>query len=138
MDLWDRTVMTELSDGQKTIDAALAELSNLKQDFGEATSVLSTTQWAIAAGLLVLAIIIGFWVGKDTDVIDESQDLNSINDQKEEVSKNELEQLSKQLQERDSELKEAKDQAELTLLQLHQVQEELEQLFLENKDVPKQ
>ncbi len=111
--------MIELSGGQQTIDAARAELTNLKQYLGEATSVLSTTQWVIATALIVLAIIIGFWVGKDTEVVDES---------------NELERLKNQLQERDSELKDAKDEAELTLLQLHQVQEELEHYFLSSRD----
>lgn len=46
---------------------------------------------------------------------------------------NELNDLRKQLQARDRELKDAQEEAELTLLQLHQVQEELEYYFLESR-----
>jgi DNA repair exonuclease SbcCD ATPase subunit len=41
--------------------------------------------------------------------------------------------LEKQLQIRDRELREARDDSELTLLQLHQVQEELERYFMQTR-----
>jgi chromosome segregation ATPase len=44
-----------------------------------------------------------------------------------------LDQLEQQLLYRDRDLQQTRDEAELTLLQLHQVQEELEQLFLTDR-----
>ena len=44
-----------------------------------------------------------------------------------------VEHLEQQLHNRDCELQQTRDEAELTLLQLHQVQEELEQLFLTDR-----
>ena len=45
----------------------------------------------------------------------------------------ELKEVRKQLKARDAEFKEAQEEAELVLLQLHQVQEELEHYFLESQ-----
>ena len=44
-----------------------------------------------------------------------------------------LDQLEQQLHNRDRDLQQTRDEAELTLLQLHQVQEELERYFLQSR-----
>lgn len=92
---------------------------------------LQDWQWAIAAGALFAALILGGLMNRKQGGEDESEPTKGT--PSDELS--ELNQLRQQLEARDSELKDAREEAQLTLLQLHQVQEELEHYFLESRDL---
>jgi hypothetical protein len=64
---------------------------------------------------------------------DELQSLQANIQALQQELKPKVEHLEQQLHNRDCELQQMRDEAELTLLQLHQVQEELEQLFLTDR-----
>lgn len=88
---------------------------------------LNDWQWAIGAAVLIASLMLGGWLnrdrmaegpGSDTQVADDPTTASSA------LTTNDP-----------SELKDAREEAELTLLQLHQVQEELEHYFLESRDL---
>ena len=82
---------------------------------------LNDLQWAFGAAMLITFLVIGGWLSRKR--VDE--DINYTHD-----NLKQLTQLQEQLEKRDSELQDAREEAELILLQLHQVQEELEHYFL--------
>lgn len=103
---------------------------------------LSDWQWGIGAGGLIALLIIGGLINRqqsEPKTIKRNDGPSLLTagstepDERAEHEQGELNELRQQLQARDSELRDAQEEAELTLLQLHQVQEELEQLFLQNQ-----
>ena len=98
---------------------------------------LNDWQWAIGAAALIASLVLGGWLSRERSDDKETSGTQVVNEDatpSPEASSdgtNELSQLRQQLEARDSELKDAREEAELTLLQLHQVQEELEHYFLE-------
>lgn len=101
---------------------------------------LSDWQWGIGAGVLIALLIIGGFINRkqeDPDAIKQNDApslLTACNSELDErPEQGQPSELRKQLQARDSELKDAQEEAELTLLQLHQVQAELEYYFLESR-----
>lgn len=101
---------------------------------------LSDWQWGIGAGVLIALLMIGGFINRkqeDPDAIKQNDDSSLLtagnSELDERAEQTELNKLRQQLQARDSELKDAQEEAELILLQLHQVQEELEHYFLESR-----
>ena len=95
---------------------------------------LNDWQWAIGTAALIASLVLGGWLSREH--IDQSKD-SEPQDTYEPVAprtatskddKSELSQLRQQLAD-------AREEAELTLLQLHQVQEELEHYFLVSRDL---
>ena len=98
---------------------------------------LSDWQLGIGAGVLIALLIIGGLINRqqsEPEAIKRNDGPSLLTAGSTELDERpELSELRKQLEARDSELKDAREEAELTLLQLHQVQEELEQLVLQNQ-----
>ncbi len=100
---------------------------------------LNDWQWAIGAAVLIASLALGGWLSRER--IDGSENSEphvvhepaSPNTAPSTYDTSELNQLRQKLEARDSELKDAVEEAELALLQLHQVQEELEHYFLESR-----
>ena len=93
---------------------------------------LSNWQWALAAAALLVCLVLGGWLSRESWIEDEPA--SSVSEAPS-TDPGELSQLQQQLEARDSELKAAREESELTLLQLHQVQEELEHYFLQSRDL---
>ena len=88
---------------------------------------LTTLDLALIAAVAILSLVSGglalrLQTSPQASPPDDSQDQNG--------TQNELQQQLKAAQ---AETKEAREEAELTLLQLHQVQEELEHYFLDSR-----
>lgn len=88
-----------------------------------------------SGSLLVFALVNRSLVKKDKGISNKAQEPPSDGSSKKKTAKpvSELDKLRKQLEIRESELKEAREEAELTLEQLHQVQEKLEEYFNEGQ-----
>jgi hypothetical protein len=84
---------------------------------------LNDWQWALGAALLIIVLIIGGWLNRANETAGKEQ-----SDQEDVLTSNPIETVQ-------VELTEAREEAELTLLQLHQVQEELESLYLTNQEL---
>ena len=86
---------------------------------------LTDWQWALGAAVVIASLVLGGWLTRQRATPPEAlpeEIAPSSNDSAE------LDSLREQLTD-------AREEAELTLLQLHQVQEELEHYFLESRDL---
>ena len=95
---------------------------------------LNDWQWAIGAAVLIASLVLGGWLSReriDGSEASESQVVNEPAAPRTATSTDDNSELSQLRQQ----LEDAREKAELTLLQLHQVQEELEHYFLESRDL---
>ena len=92
---------------------------------------LSNLDWVLIAGVGLLLLVCGGLALRlqqtDAIAISDAEDSAADGSNDDSLEQDEL------LQTAQAELKEAREEAELTLLQLHQVQEELEQVFLQKQ-----
>jgi len=99
---------------------------------------LNDWQWAIGAALLIIVLIIGGWLNRANEAAGQEQ-----SDQEDVLTRDPLvaavpsssPSAMASADALQAECKEAKEEAELTLLQLHQVQEELEHYFLLSQEL---
>ena len=101
---------------------------------------LNDWQWAIGAMVLIASLVLGGWLSRERIDDDKDSEPRLVNEPaapNTAITTDDTSELShcQQLEARDSELQDAREEAELTLLQLHQVQEELEHYFLESRDL---
>ena len=97
---------------------------------------LNDLQWAIGAALLIIMLIIGGWLNRANEAAGQEQ-----SDQEDVLTRDPLvaavpsssPSAMASADAMQAECKETKEEAELTLLQLHQVQEELESVFLSDQ-----
>ena len=86
---------------------------------------LSNWQLALAAAALLVCLVLGGWLSRQRGIEDEPA--SSVSEAPS-TDHSELSQLRQQLED-------AQKEAELTLIQTHQVQEELEHYFLESRNL---
>lgn len=95
---------------------------------------LSNLQWALSSGLLIVTFTVGGLIHRQQ----EKSEAKNQNNSSSSLNPNALDDLRKQLENRDIELKDMQAETELTQRQLHQLQEELEEGYLQRHTLEKE